>query len=164
MHNAPPVAFPVGRFVWGRCIGMSAFGLSALGLIAWQIQSQVTPLLVSLAWGIWLSCGLAAALWAPQQRISGGNLFWTGDAWFWQAEQALSGQFQAVHLTVAWDTGAGLLLWVNSVDHQGKVKGPLISAWLQADAMPSKWHGFRCAVYSRPKTHAIQNELGVDRH
>jgi hypothetical protein len=164
MYNAPPVAFPVGRFVWGRLVLVLPLGLSAAGLISWQIQSQVTPLQVTLAWGVWLFCGVAAAFWVPRQGISGGSLFWTGEAWVWQAEHALSGQSQAVHLTVAWDTGSGLLLWVKRVDDQGRVKGPLASAWLQADAMPSKWHGFRCAVYSRPMTNALKNDLGFDRH
>jgi DNA-binding transcriptional LysR family regulator len=77
---------------------------------------------------------------------------------------ALSAQAQAVRLTVGLDTGSGLLMWLQSVDDQGRVMGPLSSAWLQADAMPSKWHGFRCAVYSRPKTNALKNDLGFDRH
>jgi outer membrane murein-binding lipoprotein Lpp len=29
--------------------------------------------------------------------------------------------------------------------------GPWFCAWVSDQAMPSKWHGFRCAVYSRPK-------------
>ena len=158
MHNAPPVDFPVGRFVGGRVLWMAAATLSAAGLIAWQMQSQVAPWQVAFAWGLWLLCGLATAAWAPRQHASAGSLFWTGDAWFWQGEQARSAQAQAVWLTVGLDTGSGLLLWLQNVDDQGRLMGPLSSAWLQADAMPSKWHGFRCAVYSRPKVHRVQQD------
>lgn len=162
MLNASPVAFPVGRFVWGRVLLMSAVGLSAAGLIGWQMQSQVTPWLVLCAWGIWLMSWLSVAVWAPRHRVAGGSLFWTGEAWFWQAEHAPSVQAQPVNLAVGLDTGAGLLLWVRSVDDQGRVNGPLCSAWLQADAMPSKWHGFRCAVYSRPKLNSVKKDMDFD--
>ncbi len=161
MYNAPPVAFPVGRFVWGRVVLLAAATLSAVGLIVWQMQSQAATWLVACAWGFWLLCWVATAAWAPQQHASGGRLLWTGDAWFWQAEHDLSAQAQAVRLTVGLDTGSGLLLWVQSVDDQGRVMGPLSSAWLQADAMPSKWHGFRCAVYSRPKVNEVKKDPGL---
>jgi hypothetical protein len=164
MHNAPPVAFPVGRFVWGRALLLAAATLSAAGLIDWQMQSQASTLLVACAWGLWLLCWVATAAWAPRQHVSGGSLFWTGEAWFWQAEHALSAQAQAVRLTVGLDTGSGLLMWVQSVDDQGRVMGPLTSAWLQADAMPSKWHGFRCAVYSRPQVHGAKKDPSLGIH
>jgi DNA-binding transcriptional LysR family regulator len=77
---------------------------------------------------------------------------------------ALSAQAQTVRLTVGLDTGPGLLLWIQSVDEQGRVMGPLTSAWLQADAMPSKWHGFRCAVYSRPKVHGAKKDPSLGIH
>ena len=161
MHNAPPVAFPVGRFVWGRVLGLATATLSAAGLIAWQVQSQAATWLVACAWGFWALSWVATAAWAPCQHASGGRLFWTGESWFWQAEHELSAQAQAVRLTVGLDTGSGLLMWVQSVDDQGRVMGPLTSAWLQADAMPSKWHGFRCAVYSRPKVHGVKKAPGL---
>jgi len=164
MHNAPPVAFPVGRFVLGRALFLAAATLSAAGLVGWQMQSQASTLLVACAWGLWLLCGVAAAAWSPRQHVSGGSLFWTGEAWFWQAEHDLSAQAQAVRLTVGLDTGSSLLMWVQSVDDQDRVRGPLTSAWLQADAMPSKWHGFRCAVYSRPKVHGVKKAQGLGSH
>jgi len=158
MHNAPPVVFPVGRFVWGRVLWWAVAALSAAGLIGWQMQSQAATFRVACAWGFWSLCLAAAAAWAPRQHVSVGSLFWTGEAWFWQAEHALSAQ--AVRLTVGLDTGSGLMMWVQSVDDQGRVTGPLRSAWLQADAMPSKWHGFRCAVYSRPRVHGAKKAPG----
>jgi hypothetical protein len=107
-----------------------------------------------------LLCWVATAAWASRQHASEGSLFWTGEAWFWQAEHALSAQAQAVRLRVGLDTGSGLMMWVQSVDDQGRVTGLLRSAWLQADAMPSKWHGFRCAVYSRPRVHGVKKVPG----
>ena len=61
-------------------------------------------------------------------------------------------QAQAVAISVGVDTGQGLLLWLQPLNEEGHAQGRLLCAWLQARAMPSKWHGFRCAVYSRPKT------------
>ena len=161
MHNAPPVAFPVGRFVWGRVLCLAAATLSAAGLIGWQMQSQAATWLVAWAWVLWCLCWVATAAWAPRQHASAGRLFWTGETWFWLAEHDLSAQAQAVRLTVGLDTGSGLLLWLQRVDEQGRAMGPLSSAWLQADAMPSKWHGFRCAVYSRPKVHGVKKAPGL---
>ena len=137
MHNAPPVAFPVGRLIPATTYHLFAAAFSPDGL------------------------RVATAAWAPCQHASGGRLFWTGESWFWQAEHELSAQAQAVRLTVGLDTGSGLLMWVQSVDDQGSVMGPLTSAWLQADAMPSKWHGFRCAVYSRPKVQGVKKAPGL---
>jgi hypothetical protein len=62
---------------------------------------------------------------------------------------------QAIAVTVGLDTGQALLLWVQPLDELGRAQGRRASAWLEAGAMPSKWHGFRCAVYSRPKTDAM---------
>jgi hypothetical protein len=82
-------------------------------------------------------------------------LGWSGEAWFWQANADSAEQAQPVAVSLGLDTGQGLLLWVRTVDEQGRAQGLLQSAWLQAGAMPSKWHGFRCAVYSRPKMAAL---------
>ncbi len=163
MHNAPPVVYPVGRFAVGRFLFVAVGVLSALGLLSWQMQSLATGPKLWAAWGFWGACAGSAVLWAPWQTLTGGRLSWSGEAWFWQANAGLAEQAQAVVVSVGMDTDQGLLLWVRTVDEKGRAQGLLQSIWLQAGAMPSKWHGFRCAVYSRPKTAAQPERVTQDR-
>ncbi len=155
MHNAPPVAYPVGRFVWGRVLAAAIASLSALGLIGWQGLAQVSGLQAWLAWGFWSVCVLGAILRSPGQTLADGHLLWSGESWFWRADGDPASHAQALSVAVGLDAGDRVLLWVHRLDAQGRTCGPLTCAWVQAQAMPSKWHGFRCAVYSRPKTHAF---------
>jgi hypothetical protein len=153
MQNAPPVAFPVGRFVWGRAGWMGASLLSASGLIGWQWSSGAAQTEVWLGWLFWAGCVGLAAVWAPRQTLRDGRLLWSGEDWFWLPDGAAArGELQRVSLWVGWDTDTRLLLWVQCTDEARPQPGALLTcAWLQKSAMPSKWHGFRCAVYSRPK-------------
>lgn len=148
MHTAPPVAFPVGRFVWGRAAGMLMALLSALGLLLWHKQTQTSGTQLFAAWAFWALCLSGAALWAPRQTLGNGVMFWNGQAWFWQSH---SGEDHKIELSVGWDFGGALLLFVRLQDEQAQGRGAWTCAWLSQTAMPSKWHGFRCAVYSRPK-------------
>ncbi|MFN8956348.1 MAG: hypothetical protein ACK5V9_15435 [Burkholderiales bacterium] len=150
MHNAPPVVFPVGRFAWGRVAVWGAAALSAIGLLDWQLQTQASGIWLAAIWAGWWVCLLGTATWAPRQSWANGYLVWTGQAWFWQAEPIESAALQPVSLSVGLDTGHAMLLWVSRLDASASTTGPRGSAWLQQSAMPSKWHGFRCAVYSRP--------------
>lgn len=163
MHNAPPVVYPVGRFVWGRLLFVGVCLLSAVGLLSWQMLSLAAGPELWAAWMFWVACGLAAALWAPRQTLTGGRLGWSGEGWFWQANDNSAEQAQAVAISVGLDTGQGLLMWVQPLNEQGCAQGRLLNAWLHAGAMPSKWHGFRCAVYSRPKTAALPESVPQDR-
>ena len=155
MYNAPPVVYPVGRFVAGRILLVAVCGLSAVGMVSWQAQTLVTGPKLWAGWWMWATCALCAALWAPRQALTQGRLGWSGESWFWQADSDTVEPTQAVAVSVGLDTGQGLLLWVQPLDEQGRAQGRRASAWVQAGAMPSKWHGFRCAVYSRPKTEVL---------
>jgi hypothetical protein len=154
MHNAPPVVYPVGRFVWGRLLFVAVGVLSAVGLLSWQLQTLATGPKLRAAWMFWGVCVGFAALWAPRQTLRGGRLGWSGEAWFWQTETDSAEQAQTVLVSVGVDTGQGLLLLLQPLNEKGDAQGRLLCAWLHARGMPSKWHGFRCAVYSRPKTPA----------
>jgi hypothetical protein len=163
MHNAPPVVYPVGRFVFGRFLLAALCVLSAVGIISWQMQSLAMGPKLWAAWFFWSLCAVISGLWAPRQTLTGGHLGWSGESWFWQAEENPDGHLLGVTVSVSLDTGQGLLLWVQALDEQGKARGRLKYAWLEAGAMPSKWHGFRCAVYSRPKTAALLDRLSQAR-
>ena len=159
MHNAPPVAFPVGRFVWGRALWLGTAALSALGLISWQVWAQVAGFQVLMAWGFWVFCVVTAGWWGQRQTLAGGRLLWSGQSWFWQRDEDSALDAQAVSVSVGLDVGIGLLLWVQQLDEQGHACGQLVCAWLQAHTMPSKWHGFRCAVYSRPESNPLTQDV-----
>jgi hypothetical protein len=150
-HHAPPVVYPVGHFVWGRVVFVTTALLSALGLLVWQIQGAYS-VVWNAAWLGWLACLIGTAVWGPRQTLSHGELFWSGKAWFWQYRDPHC-QFQAhqVLLEKGWDTGTGLLLWVKPMDTSDHGRSSLRAAWLCEAQLPSKWHGFRCAVYSRSK-------------
>lgn len=148
MRNAPPVAYPVGRFVWCQVILGLLAASGAIGLIVWQVLAQVSLPLVLGAWLCWSTCALAALWWSPRQILQDGRLYWSGECWFWQSD---AGQSQGIDVSVCFDPGEGMLLGVQKLDETGQPAGFTDYAWLQARAMPSNWHGFRCAVYSRPK-------------
>lgn len=151
MYNAPPVAFPVGRFVWGRALWLAASVLGASGLVVWHSTSAASGPGVLLAWLFWGVCLAVTALWAPRQNLRQGRLFWSGEDWFWLPDPSVDqGEMKSVSLSVGVDLGFGLLLWVSLLDEESRKPGVLRYAWLEKQAMPSKWHGFRCAVYSRP--------------
>ena len=147
MHNAPPVAFPVGRFVWGHVIFVVLSVCGAIGLGVMQVQAGPSSSLWCLPWLFWLVCMVASLWWGPRQTLSDGRLFWNGESWFWQA---CEGDPQSSELSVCVDLDSALWLCVQRLDESGLPSGHAAYAWVQAGSMPSKWHGFRCAVYSRP--------------
>jgi hypothetical protein len=165
MHNAPPVAFPVGRFVWGRVALLTVASLGAMGLLMWQAHGHVAGMIVLWAWIFWGLCITGAAFWAPRQVLTQGRLSWSGEAWFWQPE-AGSGHAecaaQGLALSVGLDLGASLLLFVRKLNVQGQGCGPWACAWLSEDAMPAMWHGFRCAVYSQLKVSSHASGLSPE--
>jgi hypothetical protein len=154
MDNAPPVDYPVGRFIWGSVLFVGVLLTSAAGLATWQLQSQASSAMVWGAWGFWLICALLTAYGGPKQVLSEGHLFWSGEAWLWRAGP-IAGVFkeedQRLNLTVALDFGAGMLILLQACHETSQGRGPLFCAWVNNQTIPSKWHGFRCAVYSRPK-------------
>jgi hypothetical protein len=153
MHNAPPVAFPVGRTFWGRVVGLILVLSSACALLAVMGYGQVKPASLLVAGFAWALCVGVGWFWAPRENLSAGRLFWSGEAWFWQADAPateMADSEQNLHLSVGLDLGWALLLWVTPLDAQGHRNGRLCSVWAQEASMPMKWHGFRCAVYSLP--------------
>lgn len=146
MSNAPPVAFPVGRFVGARAAWLLLVLLSAGGLLAWSQLAQVSTALVMAAWSLWGLCGVGAWLGGKRQTLSDGQLRWDGQSWFWQPRL---GQGFEIQLTVGLDLGQGLLLWARRDLGPAQGLGLRVCAWVSQSAMPSNWHGFRCAVYCR---------------
>jgi len=161
MHNAPPVAFPVGRFVWGPALWGTVLTLSGAGLVAWQAQSQASPSLVLWAWIFWALCAGVTAYAAPKQLMRDGQLLWTGEVWLWQSvlnKAGIDGEDESLALSVGLDMGSVMLLWVQASSDGHVGSGRRQCAWVSQKTLPSQWHGFRCAVYSRPKAESNAQE------
>ena len=164
MHNAPPVAYPVGRFVLGRVLLAGVLFLSAAGLMAWQLQSQAPTTMVWGAWIFWASCAAATAHAGPQQILSEGELLWSGETWLWRSglgTEAWSTEEQGFNLSVGVDGGTRMLLLLQASPKAQQGRGQWFCAWVSEQTMPSQWHGFRCAVYSRPKPNKPSGVAGL---
>ncbi len=157
MHNAPPVVYPVGRFVWGRRVAWLLALVGAAGLLAWQAGSQATMGKVVLAWCVW-SLSLAVAWGSLAHECSAsGHLSWDGESWLWRDD---AGHVQTVDVQVLLDVGHAICLRYEGSKLLSQESCRAQWAVLQAAAMPSSWHGFRCAVYSRP----MEASMSADRY
>ncbi len=154
MNNAPPVVFPVGRFVWGPWILLLlAFG-GAMGLLFWQMQAHNDSIL--WVWTVWCCCALAALFAWRRERLTTGRLVWSGDTWWWRDAE---GREFEIQIQVLADFGTAL--WVGFRTMPASAGFKTRFAWMDSREMPALWHGFRCAVYSRPiKKH---KNLGSER-
>jgi hypothetical protein len=143
MHNAPPVVFPVGRFVGGRWVMLTLAMLGGLGLM-WQPHFPLfnLPPWALSGWGLLL----LAAIWATRvDHWQTGTLVWTGEVWLWRSPQ---GQEREVRLQVVLDMGSAMGLALSlQATHRFALKR---FVWLSQADLPVLWHGFRCAVYSPP--------------
>lgn len=144
MHNAPPVVFPVGRFVWARRLLWVLALCGALGLVFWQANTNSFG--VKWAWASWGICVLAATYASTSDILLGGYLVWTGEVWLWRDAK---GREMEMQLRVLLDVGSALGLVLRCADAPWYF--PQRFAWLEDRDMPQMWHGLRCAVYSRPK-------------
>jgi len=115
-----------------------------MGLNEWQFASSASQTSVIAAWLVWSIClPLAASCWR-REHISGGQLIWTGEQWFWRDPQGVE-TAQALKLLL--DIGGGMVL--RMTPSVGAMRHASRMVWLQRPSMPLRWHGFRCAVYSR---------------
>ena len=146
MHNAPPVVYPVGRFVGGARVGLALAVSAAAVLIAWLVWTDAP----AAAWG-WslLGWGVAAAgtLWLmPREFLQQGELVWDGEVWH---HSVSIGEDAPIALSLTFDGGSFMLLAITAPAGAGGA-WPRHAVLCQSD-MPTHWHGFRCAVYSLPK-------------
>ena len=145
MRNAPPVVYPVGRFAWGH--GVTG-ALAALACLAWLgvfWSSGASALQLSWQMGLCvLVGGLGIGLW-PRECLQHGELAWDGETWHAQGAEHPDGP---VRLELTFDAGHFMLVHLRPVGQSAWAGLPRHACLREAD-MPSRWHGFRCAVYSR---------------
>lgn len=149
MHNAPPVVYPVGRFVWGRRWATCALALlSAVAMGASFVLSGAT--LAGLFWqaATWLViAGLSAGV-LSREFLGCGALAWDGESWHGLDTAMPPGPLQ---MALTFDGGHFMLVALKASPAEGRVRLSR-HAFLCRGDMPSRWHGFRCAVYSRRMT------------
>lgn len=147
MHNAPPVVAPVGRFVWGRLIFAALMLAAVLAGLHWLqaalpsadrvlISGVMTVLAWLLAWRSW-----------TQELLTCGQLVWSGEDWCWRSEAQ---DDTPVQVDCVLDWGGGMLLSLTRMEGPGSAWPRARFASLTRQQIPRVWHGFRCAVYSRP--------------
>jgi hypothetical protein len=147
MHNAPPVVYPVGRFVWGAWIVGGLALVGAAVLLVWQTSAQHDGLHIGGAWLLWcVSLFAAVVSWAQESSCS-GLLVWNGEDWFWR--DASDAEIP-VRVQVLLDAGRLMILSCAGLHGRSLSNRRAQFAVLHHASMPSFWHGFRCAVYSRP--------------
>ncbi len=141
MHNAPSVAYPVGRCAFQRWVFAVICVISGAVLVAWawmQPLSWVWGLAV-VTWCIAVVTGLHAC-WRSM-----GTLSWTGQVWCWHGSS--EGSDDALgEVRVAIDVqGALLLEWTPlSADKPFATRW----LWLGAENVPKLWQDLRRAVFA----------------
>lgn len=149
MHNAPPVVYPVGFFVGQSMPALVLALLCGHVLVFWQMQTVADPLSVTLSGLVWLLAAVLTVWWRRREWMGTGSLGWTGQEWLWADHQ---GTRQPLSVQCLLDAGSSMLVrvHVSQAGHRFLGSGFTSWAWVRESSMPSQWHGFRCAVYSRP--------------
>jgi len=139
MRNAPPVVYPVGRFVWADRVWVGLAVLAVSGPVLWMDGYGGWR-----AWTIGGICLVAMVLsfgWQRTEVLRAGQLSWDGRSWY--LLDSGNTQDMEVQVALCWDTGPGLLLKVNA-RHQRMAR----YLWLSRLDEPQHWHGLRCAVHA----------------
>ena len=143
MQNAPPVVYPVGRFAWGLRLACVLAFLTAgvLVLCLWWASATLCAWLAAV-WGL---AAIGALQAGRREWVQQGELAWDGERWH---GLGFCGHDAPIQLSLTLDVGRCMLVsWPARSDEPGWPRTQ--HAWLCAVDMPSRWHGFRCAVYSR---------------
>jgi len=146
VHSAPPVAVPVGRFVWGARIaaGLALLTLLALGVGLWQLQADALAVAAALLGWVAMAA-LSAAGWR-WQSAGPGMLRWDGQAWWFQVASSLSAE-HAVAVQPVCDLGSAMCLRLRASAQGGPWRTRTVYLWLRAKESPRAWHALRCAVH-----------------
>jgi len=143
--SAPSVDFPVGRFFMGVYTVMALSFVTACALTYSYLFGDFHGWRANLLLFVWLfaSC---LSMWAVRHGQSACCLSWNGDAWHelpinsptFSPENVLD-----CDVTVHLDVQRYMLVSLYNLNGFRKW------FWVSRDSFPERWHGFRCAVYSR---------------
>ena len=142
MHNAPPVAYPLGR---SHFQGRALAGFWLAGLLVtlgwWLVVPGFDWRIVSALAAV-VAAGLAA--WLGWRNAPVGQLHWDGQVWRWESPGYQAGT-PVLALSVVLDLQRILLIRLDNHDHAS------MWLWAQRAAFPERWLDLRRAVYSRRK-------------
>ncbi len=139
MHNAPPVAYPLGRSSLQAGL-LLAFWLA--GAAALVLCVLFAP---ALGWRLWLlvfgvfAAGCVAAWGWKNSPL--GVLHWDAQCWHWESPAYQAGT-PVRRLSVVLDFQRVLLLRLENQDHAR------LWLWAERMAMPERWLDLRRAVYA----------------
>ena len=139
IHNAPPVAYPLGRsnFLNRVLLGLWAGGLTLS--IVWLWMAQRADWRVGLAFFAVGSAGLAMR--SGLKGLPTGQLVWDGNAWRWESAGYQTG-IAEYDVSVVADLQSRLLL---------RLQNPASASlwlWLERSALPERWLDLRRAIYA----------------
>ncbi|PUE17358.1 hypothetical protein B9Z32_07585 [Limnohabitans sp. MMS-10A-178] len=131
----------MGRFFWSAwmALGFSLLSMLSLAFYFWFGWIEGWP----LAWlsGAWFLLSLYAVV-SFKQLSPKAWLCWTGHAW--EVQLMLTAPSQVEHaISVHLDFQNYFLVSLSN-PHSARQW-----FWVSRKAFPERWHGFRCAVYSR---------------
>lgn len=142
MHNAPPVAYPLGRSSLQAGLLLAVWLAGAAALVLCVIYAP------ALGGRIWLlalavfAAGCGAAWGWRNSPI--GVLHWDAQCWHWESLAYRSGT-PVQGLSVALDFQRVLLLRLENQDHAR------FWLWAERGAMPERWLDLRRAVYAHQR-------------
>ncbi|MDP1564871.1 MAG: hypothetical protein Q8L91_01230 [Polaromonas sp.] len=142
MHNAPPVAYPLGRshFQGWALAGFWLAGL--LVILGWWLGAPGFDWRIGWALAALVAAGVAA--WLGWRNAPVGQLHWDGQFWRWESPGYQTGT-PVLALSVALDLQRILLIRLDNHDHAS------MWLWAHQSACPEHWLDLRRAVYSRRK-------------
>jgi hypothetical protein len=139
LHNAPPVAYPLGRsfFLGGLLFGV---WLAGVGLtLAWGWLGGASGVQSAVAGAVVLASGAMAAIsWKNSPR---GQLIWDGQLWRWKSASYQTGAADYELFVIA-DIQRCLLLRLENP------AGTSLWLWAERHAAPERWLDLRRGVYS----------------
>ena len=144
MHNAPSVAYPVGRCAFQRQLYVFFTCVASAVWLAWALSQEPGA-------ALWFgACALAAAGvggWRAL-RPTDVTLIWDGQVWcLHSASNQVDDQWGVVE--VCWDVQKALLLkWQPSSD---TLSASMRWLWLGQTRLPAQWQEVRRALYARTR-------------
>ncbi len=136
MHNAPAVAFPVGRSHFQVWLMAASLGCVSLVVVGWSASVDAVGWPQGLACG--LTVGITVAMLRSWWRAPQGQLIWDGRVWK-LALPAASMQVQP-ELVLDWQAALLLRLGEPETNH-------LTWVWLERSACAPNWLALRRAVH-----------------
>ncbi len=165
MQNAPSVDYPVGRFAWVAWLSLVFSLCSMLALTVGFGAALFDARSAACLFLIWVVLTTYSVIIFKRQRIKNW-LCWNGHEW--QVHKMLSLQAEPPGVVAMYEPSAPLNSHLFDLPlHDGYAisvhldfqQHLLVSVfnpnalrqwfWVSKSSYPERWHGFRCAVYSR---------------